>query len=265
MDHTFYAFICKAVFLFMLSWILAGCGFANRDAILKSPMDADTIHNAYMVSSEANENTYYNLIQPEDELAITDLQDISLLVRKESLRNDVRNENYALFKVNAEGNIALPLIGRIKVSGLNRQEAANLIEFKYKEKELKHPLIDVRINNLYVVVLGEVSKQGKYIINREDFELIDLLGEAGGLTPAANKRMVKIIRGNRSNPEIIKVNLENYSFLKNKNLKLRSRDIIYVEPRNSSTKAQNLQAYSTFFQIGFIALNTILLIVNLSK
>ena len=30
-------------------------------------------------------------------------------------------------------------------------------------------------------------------------------------------------------------------------------------------KAHNAQAYTTFFQIGFVVLNTILLIVNLSK
>jgi polysaccharide export outer membrane protein len=110
-----------------------------------------------------------------------------------------------------------------------------------------------------------VARQGKYIINREDFELIDILGEAGGLTPGANKKLIKIFRGDRSNPEIILVNMQDYSFLKNKNLRLKSRDIIYVEPKRIVSNAQNLQVYSTFFQIGFLALNTILLLINLSN
>lgn len=242
-----------------------GCAFKNRDVILKTPYDADSSSTAYVIRGQDERRDYYNTIQPEDELAISDLQDITILIRRESLRNDLRNDTYATFKVSAAGEINLPLIGMTRVAGLNRDQAARLIETKYREKELKSPLIDVRINNLYVVLLGEVAKQGKYIINREDYELIDLLGEAGGLTPVANKRMVKIIRGDRSNPEIIMVNLENYTFLKNQKLRLRSRDIIYIEPRQGAIKAQNAQPYTTFFQIGFVALNTILLIVNLSN
>lgn len=245
--------------------LLTSCGFVNRDVILKTPFDADTSTKAYVVPILSNQEEYYNLIKPEDELAIADLQDITILVRKENLRNDLKNDSYATFKVNAAGEINLPLIGKVMVAGLNRVQAAELIEVKYKEKELKKPLIDVRINNLYVVLLGEVAKQGKYIINREDYELIDLLGEAGGLTPIANKHLVKIIRGDRINPEVIIVDLADYAFLKDQKLRLKSRDIIYVEPRSAALKAHNAQAYTTFFQIGFVLLNTILLVINLSK
>ena len=252
-------------FLLPLLFMLESCGFVNRDVILKTPYDADTSSVAYVIPDAAGGEGYYNVIKPEDELAIADLQDITILVRKENLRNDLTNDRYAPFKVNAAGEISLPLIGKVSVAGLNRVQAAELIEIKYKEKELKRPLIDVRINNLYVVLLGEVAKPGKYIINREDYELIDLLGEAGGLTAIANKHIVKIIRGDRANPEVIMVNLENYAFLKNQKLRLRSRDIIYVEPRSGALKAQQAQAYTSFFQIGLVALNTILLIVNLSK
>ena len=245
--------------------VWTACGSINREAILKTPYDSDSSKAVYVISGGSTDTNYYNTIKPEDELAIADLQDISLLVRKESIRNDQRKDVYATFKVNAAGNINLPLIGTVKVAGLNRDEASQLIASKYSQKELKRPLIDVRINNLYVVVLGEVSNEGKYILDRENYELIDILAEAGGLTELANKRMVKIIRGDRTNPEVILVNMENYTFLKDKNLKLRSRDIIYVEPRSAAIRAHRAQAYSTFFQIGFVVLNTILLIVNLSK
>lgn len=245
--------------------LFGACAFVKRDVILKTPFDANTSRNAYVVTGREGNAGYYNTIKPEDELAIADLQDITILVRKEHLRNDFKDDTYATFKVSAEGDINLPLIGKVHVAGLNRDQAAQLIEAKYSEKELKRPLIDVRINNLYVVLMGEVAKQGKYIINREDYELIDLIGEAGGLTPIANKHLVKIIRGDRSKPEVIIVDLADYAFLKDPRLKLRSRDIIYVEPRSAALKAHNAQAYSTFFQIGFVALNTILLIVNLSK
>lgn len=252
--------------LMLVSQLLSACSFVNRDVILKTPFDADTSRRAYVVAEMGQQQpSYYNTIKPEDELAIADLQDITILVRKEHLRNDLNDDTYATFKVNVNGDINLPLIGTVHVAGLNRDQAARLIEVKYSEKELRRPLIDVRINNLYVVVMGEVAKQGKYIINREDYELIDLLGEAGGLTSIANKHLVKIIRGDRTNPEVIITDLADYAFLKDPRMKLQSRDIIYVEPRSAALKAHHAQTYSTFFQIGFVALNTILLIVNLSR
>jgi polysaccharide export outer membrane protein len=244
---------------------LGGCAYQNRNSLLKTPFDADTIKNVFVINSKTDTAGYYNTIKPEDELAISDLQDIGLLVRTEKETYSQRTDSYAIFKVNLQGFISLPLLGAVKVAGLNRTEAANLIQNLYEQKELRKPLIDVRVNNLYVVLIGEVAKQGKYLINREDYELIDLLGEAGGLTPAANKRLVKIFRGDRTNPEIILVNMQDYSFLKNKNLRLKSRDVVYVEPKRWASNAQNLQLYSTFFQIGFLALNTILLIINISN
>jgi polysaccharide export outer membrane protein len=258
--------VYKCIPLFsLLVFSLAGCAYNSRNSILKTPFDADTIKNVFVINSKSDTLGYYNTIKPEDELAISDLQDIGLLVRIEKETYSQRTDSYAIFKVNLQGYISLPLLGAVKVAGLNRTEAATLIQKAYENTELKRPLIDVRINNLYVVLMGEVAHQGKYLINREDYELIDLLGEAGGLTPAANKKLVKIFRGDRTNPEIILVNLQDYSFLKNKNLRLKSRDVIYVEPKRLASNAQNLQLYSTFFQIGFLALNTILLIINISN
>jgi polysaccharide export outer membrane protein len=261
----------KANSIYLLTTCLAalllmnGCAFSGRNVLLKTPFDADTLKGVFVVNSKGEPEGYYNLIKPEDELAISDLQDISLLVRSDKERYTSRTDSYAIFQVNENGMISLPLLGQVKVAGLNRMEAGKHIQHLYEQKELQKPLIDVRINNLYVVLLGEVARQGKYIINREDYELIDLLGEAGGLTPGANKRAVKIFRGDRRDPEVILVNLQDYSFLKNKNLRLRSKDVIYVEPRRIVSNAQSAQAYSAFFQVGFVLLNTILLIINLSN
>lgn len=252
---------CVALsFLFLLFSV--GCAYKGRNSILKTPFDTDTIKNVFVING-ATDTADYNIIKAEDELAISDLQDISLLVRTERETYNQRTDSYAIFKVNQQGFVSLPIIGPVKVTGLNKTEAAALIQTLYAKKELKKPLIDVRINNLYVILIGEVLKPGKYLINREDIELIDLLGEAGGLSPAANKKLVKIFRGDRTNPEIILVNMQDYSFIKNKNLRLKSRDVIYVEPKRIVSSSQSIQAYSSLFQVGFLFLNTILLIVNL--
>lgn len=245
---------------------LGSCSFKNRQALLKTPYDADTVRTVRVINSNIESEDYYNIIKPEDELAIRNVQDMRLIVRESGTGANVNNQQtFTTFKVNANGEVVLPKVGTIKVAGLNRTQAAETIQKAYEAKELNAPLIDVRIANAYIVLLGEVGKQGKYIIDREDYELIDLLADAGGVNVNANRKMVRIFRGDRANPEIIMVNLNDYSFIKDPKLKLRAKDIVYIEPRRIASSSQNFQAYSTFIQLGLVIINTGLIIYNLSR
>lgn len=253
------------IFIVFAVFFLSSCSFKSRQALLKTPYDADTVKTVRIINGNSEAPDYYNLIKPEDELAIRNVQDMALIVRPpEGLSNNLA-QTYTTFKVDANGEVVLPKIGAIKVAGLNRSQAAQAIQQAYEAKELNAPLIDVRIANAYIVLLGEVSKQGKYVIEREDYQLIDLLADAGGLTPNANNKMLRIFRGNRANPEIIMVNLNDYNFLKDPKLKLQAKDVIYIEPRRAAANSQNFQAYSTFIQLGFIIVNSLLLIYSITK
>ncbi len=255
----------KSLFTILtLLLFLSSCAFKNRPAILKTPYDADTVKTVRVINGGPITDNYYNAIKPEDELAIRNVQDMSLIVKSTETGGQAQ-QSYTTFKVNAKGEVVLPKIGAIKLAGLNRSEAAEVLQKAYEAKELNAPLIDVRIANAYIIVMGEVGKQGKYIIEREDYELIDLLADAGGVNINANKKMIRIFRGDRANPEIILVNLSDYNFIKDPRLKLRSKDIIYVEPSRIATSSQNLQTYSTFIQAGLVVLNTALIIYNLTR
>jgi len=253
------------IFIGCAIFFLSSCSFKGRQALLKTPYDADTVKTVRIINSSPETIGYYNLIKPEDELAIRNVQDMSLIVKLPEGTNGNANTTYTTFKVDANGEIVLPKIGTIKVAGLNRSQAAQAIQKAYEAKELNAPLIDVRIANAYVVMLGEVDRQGKYLIEREDYQLIDLLADAGGLTPNANNKMLRIFRGDRSNPEIIMVNLNDYNFLKDPKLRLQSKDVIYIEPRRAAVSSQKFQAYSTFVQVGFVIVNTLLLIYSITK
>jgi polysaccharide export outer membrane protein len=227
---------------------------------MKTPFDSDTVKTVFMLNHTSDQNGYYNIIRPEDDLSIRNLQNKSLIIGslKEDLYQPQINTSY---RVDLNGNIYLPMIGKVAVGGLNKNQAANKLQQAYSSSELKDPIIDVQIVNLYVTVLGEVGKQGKYLIFREDMQLVDLLGEVGGLSADANKKNVKIIRGDRLNPAIIVVNLSNYDFLKDKNLTLRSGDIVYVEPKRGAN-FRNMRGYAGIVQFAILALNCLLIIYN---
>lgn len=253
--------------LFLSSYFLltlSSCSFKNREALLKTPFDSDTVSTVFVANPSDQPKDYYNLIKPEDELAISNLQNMELIV-KANVTTTTGTSTYTTFRVNANGEVNLPKLGFFKVGGLTRVEAAAAIQKAYEVKELNTPLIDVRIANAFVSVLGEATRQGKYIIEREDYELIDLLADAGGLTPNANKRQLRIFRGDRANPEIILVNLEDYSFLKSAKLKLRAKDVIYIEPKRSATSTQNLQTYGALIQIVLVLVNTAVIIYSVTR
>jgi polysaccharide biosynthesis/export protein len=119
--------------------------------------------------------------------------------------------------------------------------------------------------NLKVTVLGEFTKQGNFLLEKENTTLIDIIGEAGGITARANPKTVKIIRGNRQSPEIIYVNLKDINSLANPKLILQNDDIIYMEPQGIYGTGERVQSFSTILQPVLLILNTALIIYNFTR
>lgn len=99
-----------------------------------------------------------------------------------------------LHQITTEGLIRLPLVGMIKVSGLDVDQAAALISVEYQKKYLKNPDISVFIqqsNSRKVYLLGEVKSPGPYTYE-ENMTVIAAISKAGGPTPqaAANRTLI---------------------------------------------------------------------------
>lgn len=95
------------------------------------------------------------------------------------------------------GEVTLPYIGQVRVAGLTPSEAERLIEDKYIGGGFYRSInvIVVAEDKVYFVQ-GEVSRQGKFTMSGE-VTLLQAITEAGGYTPFANKKNVKVIRGDQ--------------------------------------------------------------------
>jgi polysaccharide export outer membrane protein len=93
-------------------------------------------------------------------------------------------------RVSTSGGVSVPLLGNVQVTGLTTEEAEARIEERLRDEQiLKQPHVTVFVSeyaNQGVSVLGEVSKPSVYpmLVSRR---LLDLISEAGGLTPTAGK------------------------------------------------------------------------------
>jgi polysaccharide biosynthesis/export protein len=101
-------------------------------------------------------------------------------------------------RVDAVGNITLPLIGSIHVAGLTPQQAQKAVAATYEaEHYLKSPQISLLVDEYAtqsISVLGEVQKAGVYPATAPR-SVIDVVAFAGGLTPIADRHITIQHRG----------------------------------------------------------------------
>lgn len=102
-------------------------------------------------------------------------------------------------QLNRRGEISMPLIGKLKLSGLTTLAAEKMIEAKLKDGYLVRPQVRVRVTKKTVrsvTVLGEVRQPGVFTIpNVKPLTLVQAIGMAGGVTDIANSKKVVVKNG----------------------------------------------------------------------
>lgn len=99
-------------------------------------------------------------------------------------------------QVDASGNIAIPLVGKVQASGKTASELAQAIEARLGEKYLQNPQVTVIVSGSVsqkVVVEGEVTEPGVYPIHGAT-TLLEALSLAKGETRVAALKEVLIFR-----------------------------------------------------------------------
>jgi len=244
--------------------LLSSCASRYKKALFTANSDAvmDTLKTVHVVNDKGPEDVYYK-IKPGDQIAIRNLQNVEFGAQQEGLGSSTNSPLSYLVEVT--GNVNLPVIGKVPIAGLTRREAKLKLQDLYSQTLLKDPIIELNIVNLKVTLLGEFNTQGNYLIEKDNTSFIEILGLAGGLTERAEPKNLKIIRGNRINPEIIYVNLKNINSLSNPKLVLQNNDIVYAEPRKIYSSTEGLQNAMTFIQPILLIINTAVIIYNLSR
>jgi len=132
--------------------------------------------------------------------------------------------------VDSNGYISLPLIHRVKLSGLTQTEAAKLLEDKYRTY-LTDPTLNLEVLNKRIYVLGEVKNPGVVKVDKEKLTMIEALAFAGDFTDTAVRNNVIIISHNsESQMTMRKVDMTNFNSLTLTNMLIKPNDIIYVQP-----------------------------------
>lgn len=246
--------------IFILLVILISSCATNKSTLFISNYDGilDTLKTVHVINSQGPEDPYYKL-KFQDIIAVSNNQNLEFGASSEGVAT------ITTYTIDDDGTANLPVVGKVQLAGLTRKEAQGKLQDIYSKSLLKNPIIDVKIVNLQVILLGEFGQKGKVLLSRDQTTLIDVLGEVGGLSPQADPGKIKIIRGDRRNPEIIYVNLRDINSLGSKKLILQNNDIVYVPKRKVYERTESLQNFSMFIQPALVLFNTALIIYNISR
>jgi len=140
------------------------------------------------------------------------------------------------YLVDKFGNIEFPVLGQIKIGGLGRTEATELLKERLKEY-LKNPIINIRLINFTVTVLGEVRNPGTFVLEDEKISLSEALGYAGDLTIYGRRDNVLLIRDNNGQKQYAKFDLTSISVLNNQSYYLAQDDVIYISPNKAKARS----------------------------
>ncbi len=142
------------------------------------------------------------------------------------------------YLIDNEGTIQFPVLGSITLKGLTRTEAKAMLTSKLKEY-VKDPIVNIRLANFTITILGEVNRPGAYTIDDERVSLTEALGLAGDLTIYGKRNNVLLIREVNGEKQFAKFDLTKITVLGSNNYYLTQNDVIYVEPNKARTRSSN--------------------------
>ncbi len=131
--------------------------------------------------------------------------------------------------VDPQGNIEVPLAGKIAVGGLSMADAREAVTAKFKSF-MDSPVVIMKKLSFKVTILGEVNKPGLYYIPNEKMSLLEGIGMAGDLTYFGNRKTVKIIRQAEGGYKELLVDLTTKQPLNAEVAWLYPDDVVYVQP-----------------------------------
>lgn len=220
-----------ALFLFVITsiFMLSACGGSKRIGYFKNI--PDTLTQPMVIKHSDYQEP---VIQANDILSVK-IQTIGTQASDIGPGNASEKSEYSGYMVDKEGNIELPMVGRVKVVGLTTSAAREAIRAKV-DQFYKDAVVNVMFANFQITVLGEVNKPAKYVIANERVSVLDAIGLAGDMTPFGKRDNVLLIREERGSKVFVRFNLNSTDVFQSPYFYLRQGDQIYVEPNKSRSR-----------------------------
>lgn len=168
-----------------------------------------------------------------------------------SSANNLSQDAY-YYTVDSKGDIDFPVVGKIQVAGLTREEIAEKVRKSLVDASLvKDPTITVSLSNLHYSMMGEVAKPGQYAFEEEKVTILDAISKAGDLTIQGRRNDVMVLRQENGHQKIYKIDLcSGKDIFSSPAYYLQQNDVVYVTPNDTKKRSSTLNG-NTVQSTGF--------------
>ncbi|WP_232424142.1 polysaccharide biosynthesis/export family protein [Imhoffiella purpurea] len=137
-----------------------------------------------------------------------------------------------LVLVRPDGGISFPLAGDLEAAGLTIGELTQALKDKLK-KYISDPVVTVTLQEIpgnRIYILGRVNKPGDFPLVTRDVTVMQALAMAGGLTPFADEKHIKVLRTENGTQRSIPFNYKDIRRGRSleQNIALEAGDVIVV-------------------------------------
>lgn len=162
--------------------------------------------------------------------------------------------NTAGYQVDPLGNIELPIIGKVKVTGLTANQLKESLT-RSVSVYLKEPLVDVRFTTFRISVIGVGA--GIKELPAQKNTLLEGLAMAGEIEQSGKLYDVRLFREYKGQRTIYNIDLRKKAVLTNPEIfQLRHNDVIYVKTRPSTIYREDVRFFTSIFSfvVGVVTL-----------
>ena len=136
-------------------------------------------------------------------------------------------------EISTEGNITLPLIGKVQVAGKTISEAQKVVVDLLSNDYLVNPEVVIEVlayKKQSIVILGQVKKPGTYEIppGTTSITLLQAISLAGGFSDVANIEKITIMRTASGGKQVIDANAKSIISGNDKDVELQPGDVVHV-------------------------------------
>jgi polysaccharide biosynthesis/export protein len=201
-------------------------------------------------------NSYRTIIKPDDLLQITitalDIEavrpfNLAAVTYATSSNSAIGVAQQQTYLVDTNGEIDFPVLGKLKIGGLTRNEVIDILKGKLSPDYIKEPNVNINIANYKISVMGDVRMPGSYNIPNERITILDALALAGDVNISGQRNNILIIREEENKKVQYRVDLRSNALLTSPVYYLQQNDVVYVEPNYARIQSASSNSSTSLF------------------
>lgn len=155
------------------------------------------------------------------------------------------------------GDIKYPLLGKVHVAGMSRNEIGDYMERELKNRNiLKDAIVNVDFADIGFITIGE-GGAGRHEITKDKMNIIEAIAASGNIPMTSSRTNILVIReGENGESKTYRVDMTNLEKLTQSPVYwVQQNDVIYAEPTERTLRQQTMygeQVYQPYFWTGML-------------